>query len=264
MTPRDLVIATSDGEKGRSFRASLLAYAEADHLWALGMADTDTRRPVFMMLACSDQEAAPFLANLRAGRQSEIVGGSKGYGRRNKGDQFELLRSGGYQYATQRHHEGVVITAFLPELFRLDPGMVSPDGCRFVMLPSQEWCLDPQPAALAHVTRCLPPKFERSVALMADVPALCRIAPLFAVYLDRRTRAPLIPDARFYAQVLVASVAAGLAQRSGGNDTYREDGVARVGLLPGLAFQAKHDELEAMLAEQVRMFDAMTAGRVAA
>lgn len=259
---RELVIATGEGEKGRSFSALLLGYVL---FGSTSYGSNDTLRPVWMSIACSPAEVAPFVANLRTGKRAELVAD-----RRSLKTRFELLRSAGYEFAQQRHPQGTIVTAYLPSLFRIDPGMVDPDGVRFVVLPGREWAAEQRidaTAAVEHVQRV---RFDLAEAGpgAAELAALAPTAALFAAYLDRRTRCPLVPGLPFYLQVLVAALSEGLASLScarGGSYSdkpwgqhsdvwFKEDGTDVAGLLPGVGFDASHEELEAFLAEQVAAY----------
>jgi hypothetical protein len=232
--------------KGRSFRATLVSYIEAPHLWARG---NDTVRPIHMTLAGSDNELRPFVANLRTGKKATV--GDRGRQR------FEVLKSAGFQCAWQRTAKGSLVTLFAPDLFCLDPGMVDPKGVSFVLLPARSWL---RPSDV-QVPDCVPE--ER----VADVRAL---APLFIAYLDRRTRCPLIPDARFYAQVLANALDQGLASWSGGwqrewgtSGNFVEVDTADAGYAPAVLFNASHETLEDFLAEQVRTYFGATEEKAA-
>lgn len=259
----DLVIQTEGESKGRSFRASLLAYVEGSHLWS-GGATSENTRPIWCMIAATDAESASFMANLRGGNKASIVGAEKIYGRNKKSEKFELLKSAGYEFSAQRHPQGTVWTAYMPELFKLDPGMVDPVGVKFAFLPSASWCPEPSNDVLAHVQELNP---ARS---LEDLAPIARLGPLFAAYLDRRSRCPMIPDARFYAQIAVEFCRLGSATFApdGSRDQkwhqgklgYDETGVEVVGLLPGMAMSASHETVEACLAEQVGLFDQVTRG----
>jgi hypothetical protein len=274
---RTLRIETQKEGKGRVFSASLLAYATADALWEGGQTNTDGIRPVFLMFAASEGEVRPFTANLRLGRKATFEERSS-YSRR-RGPYFELLKSANYTVSTQRFKEGSVVTAYLPELFVLDPGMVDPKGVSFVLLPSKEWCnaqnLDTA-SMVQHMAKLKRINFEsessRSYSVewpdLATTESLARIAPLFAAYLDRRSRAPLLQDARFHLQVLVSFLKGGLASMTTADRTYygadrfgrsnrlgyEEDGAELVGLVPGLAVLADHIQVESVLAEEVTTF----------
>lgn len=256
--------------KGRTFTAVMLACVTADRLWEGGLTGAGIR-PAFLMYAASDGEARSFTANVRLGRKALVSESS--YGRR-KDPYLELLRSADYVFSTQRFPEGSVVTAFLPELFQLDPGMVDPKGASFVILPSQEWVsrqkVDTRPL-VDHMMRLgridtTQPHPSGDWPTLEQVEHLATIAPLFAAYLDRRTRAPLLQDSRFHLQVLVAFLKEGQASTSSDSSHYRkafgrtrtlgfqEEGLEDVGLIPGIAFRASHDEIERVLAEEVAVF----------
>lgn len=259
----DLIITTEGESKGRSFRASLLAYVEGSALWS-GGATSDNTRPIWCMIAATDAESGPVMANLRSGYKASIIGAEKSYGRNKKTDKLEMLKSAGYEFAAQRHPQGTVWTAYLPELFKLDPGMVDPTGVKFAMLPAAGWCPQPSNDVLAHVQELHPSR------TLADLGPIARLGPLFAAYLDRRSRCPMIPDPRFYAQIAVEFCRVGVATFApdGSYDKkwhrgklgYDETDVEAVGLLPGMAMQASHETVEAVLAEQVGLFDQMSRG----
>lgn len=271
-----LWIRPKAGKKGRSFAATLLAYATADALWPGGETGGDkTTRPVWIMYAAGEGEVRPFTANLRLGRAAEIPEGAS-YSRR-KSPSVELLKSAGYAFSTQRFAEGSVVTAYLPDLVRLDPGMVDPSGIRFVMLPPRSWVeaqgIDAE-LAVSHARACGMidvggDRYRDRPELPSEdeVRRLALLAPAFAAYLDRRTRAPLVADFRFYVQILIASLARGLAAVSS-EGGYRSDHkfgqhsrlgfleheVEGVGLVPGLAMCAGHVDVETMLAEQAAIY----------
>lgn len=212
---QDLRIEPAEEGKGRTFRAAMLAHVEADHLWSSGSGDTI--RPVYAAIAAGHGEIGPFLANLRTGRKA-IVGPER-YGK-SKGRQVEFLRSAGYSYVTQRHPEGVVCQIFLREVVQLDPGMVDPkNGIRFL---------------------CMPPAGSDPVAH-------------WIAWLDRRTRAPLIPDPAFHQMLLDRCIKAGAVGGSARKLCYAY-GVEDVGLSTPIAMLASHAGFEELLAETVETF----------
>lgn len=246
--------------KTHGFRAQLLAYAEADGLWDAGSARDRVTRPVWMVLGCSEHEAAPFIANLQMGRAADVAPERGGYSSRTP-ERFEILRSAKFVYRKEVLPAGVVVKVFHPELFRRDPGMVDPATARFLLLPDRAWCeaqaLDVA-GALGHVRRA---GFLWPVSALRE---LLPIAPLFLAFLNRRTRCPLIPDAAFALQVLAGALANGMASRAGTEDRYaekvpwtrgsfgyKEHRVTWVNALPGVAFQAKQAELEPFLADMI-------------
>lgn len=240
----ELTIEQKHGSKGRAFSASLLAYASCPTLMP-GGAD-NTTRPIWMVFASSEGAAAPFIANLRTGKKA-IAGRHGGYSR---GAQvYECLRTGGYVFASQRFPEGIVTTAYLHSLFVLDPGMVDPQaGISFAIL------LPGNPPA-EEDGRYEDKKTKRDLAMVRA------LAPTFAAFVDRRSRAPLIPQLRFYELLLEACLENGLA--SFGSDSYfyshrwgrktnlETRGLQTVGIGCSLMMSATHDDFESVLSKTV-------------
>lgn len=223
------------------------------------------------MFAGSDAELRSFITNLRLGRKAERQGNHRG----SDEDRLEFLKSVGYQITWQRELEGAIATLFHPDLFRLDPGMVDPAGIQFVLLVPKDWS-DAQAVvvrpAVDHV-RALAPAVDPSL-----LEGLVPTAYLFAAYLDRRTRCPLVADGRFYLQLLVAALDQGLASLPGncarynsgrsewghnprhgfnfeiGGERYCRDNIKTIGLKHAISFSASHEVFEAFLAEQVSLF----------
>ncbi len=265
---RDVIIAPQVEGKGRSFSAIMLACVEADGLWTAGRTATDVTRPVWAMFAGSDAELRTFAANLQTGRKAQF--GKDGGFHSKRDEKIEFLKSAGYQYTWQRETEGSLLTAFLPDLFRLDPGMVDPTGATFVCLPTAEWLaaqkLDTRPL-VAHVKRL--GEIPLSDEQLTD---MCPLAFLFCAYLDRRTRCPLLSDGRFYLQLLIACLNEGLASfplesaywgdRTFGvreHFRFRVEHASDVGIIGRpVAFQAKHEEIERVMSEQVAFFFKLT------
>ena len=251
----NLTIEPKSEGKGRAFRSILMASVEADSLWEAG-GNSDNQRPVWAMFTGSENELKAFMANLSTGRYASYP--HKSYGR-NKEDRLELLKTAGYRTVWQREEEGTIATVFLPDFFMIDPGMVNPEGVKFILLPTQKWISGqriPSSKLKEHVLKC-----------GHDITGLnwkrtATMAFLFAAYLDRRTRCPLVADGRFFVQLMLTCLNKGLASFAS-TESYREDfgvhrhlrywehGVEDVGLVPGVVFNAKHDVLEALLAEEV-------------
>jgi hypothetical protein len=232
----------------------------------------DSLRPAWLQVALGEGDAKPFVANMRLGKKITI--GDTG-GRRRGSQAVELLKTAGYHYAIQRFPEGQLVTAFLPDLFQLDPGMVDPAGVAFVVLPTVAWQhaqLETLGAgvaeAVAHVDRIgmvdhpesRRDRWEQAAYPSAEaMAALVPIAGLFAAYLDRRTRAPIVADIRFHLQLLLAFLKEGLAvgsvenMRTGGRG-HEDYGLAEVGMLSSIAVRASHETIEKLLAEQVSLY----------
>lgn len=278
---RQFEIAPVQEGKGRTFRAMCLATIEADMLWPGGVSD-DTR-PVWAMFAGSENELRPFATNLQLGRKAQVV--SEGYSSRRDKERIELLKSARYTLSFQREAEGSIATAYLADLFRLDPGMVDPEGVRFVLAPTKAW-LGAQSVDVEVLTQHVTAMADRGFRAPAEnegevMPLLAPMAYLFAAYLDRRTRLPLVADGRFYLQLLLACLDTGCASFAdktsdrayngmaydrrawGFNRTLRffAEGLDNIGMAPPIAFNSGHDAFGELLAEQVAVFFKMTGGR---
>ncbi len=177
-----LRIARQDGRveaKSRAFSARLLGYLTADALWD-GGCSSSPRRPVWLSYFGTEQETRAVTANLRSGRTAEAGNLS-----------FELPRKSGYRWLSQPLAGGVVMTAYLPALFDLEPVTPFVEEVRFVLAPPR-WWLDGQAAALA-------------ADFGEDARDVARAA-LFAAYLDRRTRLPILADLRFQLRLYRAAL----------------------------------------------------------
>lgn len=126
---RTLTIESGKGDKTRSFSAVLLGMVTCPRL--VPSPDRDCKRPLWMTLAASEAQMRAFVANLQDGRKAMMEG--------DKSKKIELLKSSGYVAATQREVEGALATLYLPDLVRLDPGMVDPEGAKFLMVVSRPW-----------------------------------------------------------------------------------------------------------------------------
>jgi hypothetical protein len=267
---KDYEIQPQKDQKGRSFRATCLAVATADSLWEEG-ANGNAIRPVWALFAGSEQEMRSFVANLKAGRKAEPA---QDNWRGGDEERFEFLRSVGFSTAWQREPEGTLVTLFHPELFRLDPGLIEPAKIRFALFVPSDW------SRAQRVDRTAPVRHVQPLAPKLAAEQLSTLVPaayLFAAYLDRRTRCPLVADGRFYLQLLVASLDAGFASVPGRDVKYnnysREEWghhrshrfnfemgssyhdrlpLDSIGLEHAISFNSTHIDFEPFLAAQVK------------
>ncbi len=244
---KELVITTDEGSKGRSFRAVLLSYATSKHLWTGGA--TDNMRPIYATIACSAAESLPFVRNLQAGRKAHVRDADA---RGKDTTIFECLKSADYSWAAQAHPEGVVWTCYLQSLYRIDAGMVDPEGVKFAIVAAD------QPDPDAALVNWLAGRFERPSDEMVSV---VRWAPLFAAYLNSRSRCPLIPEPRFYALMLASMLAASHACMGNREAYSRLPEWGRSGInyheyqCSGIVCNVTHERLEPLLAECVRVYE---------
>ena len=124
-------IEPKKGKKGRVFRAFLLNYVTADRAWDCG--SNGASRPVYVAYTASEQEVQAFTANLRTGRRA-VVRNEYGHDQAK----VELLKTAGHRFTVQRAGGAAIVTAFLPDLFTLDPGLV-PERITFLLTPPAWW-----------------------------------------------------------------------------------------------------------------------------
>lgn len=265
VSAREVAIAPVSEGKGRTFRSSVLGFVEARGLWDGGSGGGDVIRPCWALFAGSEQEIRPFVANALAGRKMSL--GDGGYRRHTK--RLELLKSARYEVAWQREVEGSLATVFLPDLFRVDPGMVDPAGAKFIVLARRELlasqAIDDVGSIARHAMRLGHRGVDEDLAR-----ALVPMAFLFVVYLDRRTRCPIYADGRFYLQLLLAFLASGAASFARLREGYNEPGfgqhsalvhaddLAPLGIDRPIGFSASHEIIEQTLAEQTTLFFDLT------
>lgn len=275
---RTLTVAQGEeGSKGRVFQGAILAMVQAD-CWE--GCSADTIRPAYLMVGTSEGEASPILANLRMGR--EAVGSGFGRKTHKQKDRIELLRKAGYEFVQQKVTDtvggvkttNVILQAFIPHIFRIDPGFVDPGWVRFCILPRRE-DVAPGPyvteivdrieaAGLIGKDRTRYNAYSDDRPSAAEVAEIVPYAALFGAYLNARTRCPLVPDLVFLTRVLMAFLAKGYAHREHGDGwgrpryessaAYSEVGIEEVGLAPGLMVCATTEIVEAVLAVETSAF----------
>jgi hypothetical protein len=256
----EATIQPSSHGKGRAFSATCLALVEGDALWGQS---SDNSRPLFAAFAGSDTELRPFVANLRLGRKA-VLSESRGNDFSSKRDaKIETMKSVDYSEAWQRSDAGSTCCLYLADMFRIDPGMVDPKGIAFVMMPSAAILKEDVPDAAEYAKKLGYP--------VTSWDGLTQQAYLFASYLDRRTRCPIVADGRFYLQLMLACLKDGLAswpvdsrlrydhqKPFGCSNVLNAAGVERLGFVRPLAFHATHEMFEPLLAREVAGFFAMT------
>ena len=221
--------------KGREFGATALAHVEADSLWELGSGKT--RRPVWLSYAATRSAALAFSANLRGGARAAPASSA---GRVE--DCFEIPKSSGHRWATQDINGVTVTTAFLPSLFAVEPPL-PPCDVSFIFMPPHWWV-----SSQAEKLRAIFGSQAEDVARAA----------LFAAYLDRRTRLPILQDLTFQSRLLEAAKKEDWVHRPGvtrwDRSVLYQEGVEELGLDLPLACRVSHAELEAFLAREVRRY----------
>lgn len=157
-------------KKTRTFSVRLLGYMKANFLWDCAL--DDEIRPIWIAYLGTDSESQAFTSNFRGGRKAETE--------RNT---FKIPRRAPHRWTIQQVPGGVITTAYVPELFHLEPAFPAPARVSFIFAPPK-WWLDRQEQAL-------------EATYGQDAREAARAA-LFAAYLDRRTPLPVLGDLDFH------------------------------------------------------------------
>jgi len=254
------VIESDKEGKGRSFSATLIANLNCEKL--LSEPNSGTKhRPIWSMYAGSESELKPFINNLLLGKpakpanrynQDTLPGGGST-------TQIEYLKSYSYQTLTQITSEGAVTTIFLSELFRLDTGFIDPNRIAFCLNPSNVWVSSQASLGSSWVESYLKSEITPEFAHY-----FCALAHLFVAFLDRRTKAPIVMDPKFFVRLMIRCFEEKLCSfhLNGNRDSFGVNanfqfyayGVEGSNMAPPLVFCGSHETFEKVLVEETRTF----------
>jgi len=219
-------------KKTRVFSVRLLGLVEADPLWDSGAADEV--RPVWISYLGTDSESQAFTANFRGGHKA--TSGIK---------KLQILRSAPYRWVTHKIPGGAITTAYLPDLFHLEPPDPAPPRVRFVFAPPTWWVKRAAEALRAEVG-----EEAREAARAA----------LFAAYLDRRTPLPVLGELAFHRQLYRAACKTDWVHEPSSPGSYRRhevlsaQGLGSCGFDELLAVSVPQEKLTELLIDQTSQY----------
>lgn len=232
-----------------AFQAKMAAY-----ILSSGFVDSGKfHRPVFAVFMGSYTSIRPFIANAMLGKRIK----------EGKHESFEFLKSEGYKWTWQRHGEGVAVTAHLPEIFAVDPGMVDPKGIHFLFtLPDEYVRAQSFPEAPLVMAKLSCFKFPVEDALSdKNWHSTFANAYAFATYLDRRTRSPIIADPAFYVYLYLMAIEARFLRVTDSSLFYnsysphdKAQGLEKLGLGVVHKVYTSHTAFDEFLAEAVKVY----------
>jgi hypothetical protein len=181
------------------------------------------------MLAGTERSIRPVIANLQTGHRAMLRRYHDSLGCDTPPvAHLELLKSAGYRMLWQRLVGGpdgplAIVTAYLPELFVLDPGLIDPIGVQFVALTPQWWAqqqlaqlradtpawnaIQKHMGALARMGLLVPSGQAESADALLDHVAQ---AVHCVTFIERRTTRPLPPTPAFALQLFLAGLQRGI------------------------------------------------------
>jgi hypothetical protein len=300
-TPAQTARRSRHPPKTRRFQVTYLAHLCANAWWSGGQAAADATRPVWLLVAATERAARPFVANLQTGHRAVLVP--------YRPDQtftpsplaqMELLKSAGYRFLWQRLTGGpdgplALVTAYLPDLFMLDPGLIDPTGVAFLALTPTWWAEREAAILRQDVTTCTTitqhmGTLQRQSSnqggwrgwapdrLLTLVPQAVHCTS----FLERRTSRPLVSTPAFALQLFLAGLEKGLLTlpqpaepgrayprpapedewswaRHPGSTPVTAYGLTAAGLEPVVACRTTHEALDAFLAAEVEQYFAVQA-----
>jgi hypothetical protein len=251
----EISIEQEEEGKGRTFSGTVLSYISSDSHWESG--GSDRLRPSFLVVATTEAQIRPLVANLRMGKKATISGDNHTH----RDGKLEILKTSKMSVFYQRVSNAATATFVAPEIYDSNPGMVDPSGIKFILFPRRSlvqeipWNRNRAKAILLSLTK------------RTEIPEwflpLIDLAPLFAVYLDSRTRCPLINDPAFFLVLMYSCIQGGLAgtwaksrYRVKNGEISSVYGYAhpQMDLSPPLAFKSDHAAFEAVLAPIAQWF----------
>lgn len=217
--------------KTRCFAARFLGYVSAggmvDHTAVQG-----ATLPLYLAFLGTEAETNAVMANLRCGHKASV--GSI---------VLQTPKRAPYRWLSEPCGGARIVTAYLPDVFSLEPTSPFPEDLRFIFLPPRSWVLE-QAAVLGT-------EFGDEAEDVAR-------AALFAAYLDRRTALPILDDLRFHLRLYRAALAQGWTF---GVDRYgystprvSADGIDRCGFEQPVAVRVDAETFASFLTTQTQLF----------
>lgn len=291
---RDCFIAPVEkaggGGKGRTFAATCLATVECDRIWKSG--GGASKRPIWAMFAGSENELRPFMANVVAGRRVEFegdksrdqqleflrsVGFRVTWQKEPEGSVVTVFLPELFELDPGMVDPDGAAFVCMPsrawvEAQKIDAAPIIEHALKFELWEAssnQKKLLARNFDSREEYREALIEQKKEQAKQDELLASLVPVSFLFASYLDRRTRFPLYADGRFYLQLMLACLKQGLASwpddgryRGYGErgpfghnlKEFKAAGLEDVGLVQPIAFKASHDEIGAILDEQVSLF----------
>ena len=217
--------------KTRRFEARFLGYLAVGGM-VENTATGGALMPQFLAFLGTEAETNAVMANLRCGHKASV--GSI---------VLQTPRRAPYRWSAQAVGGVRIVTAYLPEMFHLEPTTPFPEDLRFLFSPPRSWVLE-QAAVLAE-------EFGEDAEDVAR-------AALFAAYLDRRTALPILDDLHFHLRLYRAALAEGwtldMRSPSYSGNRVSVEGLELCGLERPVAVRVEPQEFASFLTTQTQLF----------
>lgn len=199
---RKIVIHPGEGrgKKGRIFEGTCATMVQWQNVqWTKNGAN-----PLFLELVATEGQIRPLVANLRTGREARIYTGHF----QNAAIELSLNKNAPLVWSKIRVGPGgALVTAYMPDLFDVECGMIHEERVRYICMPPVSWVLrNTRPLTdqeMVMVRRIVTVDGERDSPLLSLevtrrwVEAMWAVAVQFCARLDTRSSLPLLPDRGF-------------------------------------------------------------------
>lgn len=179
---------------GRVFSALSLGWVSAESIWKQGSSSDKVFRPIWSVFAGTGLR--PFVANIQRGTKVAMYSGSH-----KQSNRLEYLKSVHYTVDWQFTPYGELATVYQADFFQIDPGIIDPQSVTFAMVLPKDVSQDIKitEKMLLRTTNLLESvSWTLTSRIELSIPQFIRLAHWFGLYLNGRTRYPLLTDAMFY------------------------------------------------------------------
>lgn len=274
MSERIVVERQSKEGKTRSFEARVVGMTISNMAPWVKPNDDKLIQPVSVLIVGDDSSVRAVVANLRTGRRCWLTDRKRNTVRNKQPYPSLDLTGTKYQYLFQQFDEGTICHVYSIDLYNQDPGMIDPDDIQFIAPVPKQWveeqqqylqAIDPELKswAIKEFTKvCKPQSLKSEHEWQSIADSIVECAAMTCVYLDRRTRIPILPDLRFQVRLFLECVTVGLCRYpEQKNERYsRQWGFSgpsfisndrEMGLVWSIQCRASHDSFQSVLARVV-------------
>lgn len=238
------IVAVDKKQEGktRNFQATLTQWVVSSLMKGYNTALSDDHlQPCYLQLCGDESSLKAVVANIKAGnrlyfpnRKSKNISGKRLY------SGVHLSKSK-YSYLWQYFEAGASVEIINNELFSIEPLDEMGDSFSFIALISQEWCdsqksiIESSDPEIFDWSRKLfyskYGEYENNKHMVFIAEHLVYFSSMFSLYVDRRTRVPIMPSLRFQVMLFLECANAGIVRFSSLNKAYNKTPVCHSGPL---------------------------------
>lgn len=270
MSERIVVERQTKEGKTRSFEARVVGMTVSHMASWIKTGDDRIVQPASVVMLGDDASVRAVVANLRTGRRCWLTDRKRNTTRNKQPYPSLDLTGTKYHYLFQQFDEGTICHVYSVDLYNQDPGMIDPDDIQFIAPVPKQWAaeqnVDPILATWAKnefAKLCKPQDLKSEIEWESIANSIVECAAMTCVYLDRRTRIPILPDLRFQVRLFLECMTVGLcrypeqiiqgrySRQWGFNGPAFTSDDNEMGLLWSIQCRASHDSFQSVLSRVV-------------